>query len=109
MANAAEKRQELEAKLAKITGADLQAKIDEQKKALEEEIAKLSEWKDYEGRIALVSVGGFKVKVIVNGYSRMAFRRALFSVSPIEGEGSANFSLDKLQFEDAPVTAGATA
>lgn len=97
MGNAAEKRKELEEKLAKLTGKDLQKRIEDQKAKLELEIEELSQYKDYEGKVALAKIGDLKVKVIINGYARQAFRRALFSVSPLEGEGSTNISLDKLE------------
>lgn len=103
----AEKRAALEARIAKLSTSDVAAKIAETKAKLEAEVAALATYKDYEGKLATWDVHGdgkVKVKVLINGFQRKAFKRELFNVSPIEGEGSVNVSLDKLAIDGSPTT-----
>ncbi len=81
----------------------MQAKIAETRAKLQAEIDKLSGYKEFEGKTASWDVygdGSLKVTVNVNGYARKAFKRELFSVTPIMGSGSVNVSVDKLTFEE---------
>lgn len=106
MATAAEKRAELEAKLTKLNPEALAAQIESRKAKLEAEMAKLEAHKDVEGKVALFDVygdGSFKVRVVVNSYSRKVYGKELFDVSPMDGEGNTTASMNKLEIEgEAP-------
>ena len=106
--NAAEKRSQLEKKLEKLASPKAAETVDEKKAKIQAEIDKLSTHKDMEGKLALWDVEGngkVKVRVMINGFTRKAFGRDLFSVSPMEGEGAVSVSVDRLAIEkDADTT-----
>ena len=100
---AAERRAELEAKLAKLDPDKAVETLASRKARIESQLAKLEGHKDIEGKIALFDVNGdgkFKVRVVINSFSRKVYGKDLFDVSPLDGEGSTSASMAKLEIEN---------